>query len=76
MTNCRTCRAEIEFIPSEASGRKIPAQRVTQIFVEIQDGRGGKVLRQKDLAHVGGAVYVSHFQTCPDADSHSKKRGS
>ena len=68
MTTCKTCRAQIEWKKSPL-GRMMPVQKVRAIFKATGD-------QLDPVAIEGGApldLYVSHFETCPDAGEHSRK---
>ena len=79
---CRLCRARLEFIAG-SSGRPIPLQSIRTVYVVAEDELGNERVERLDLSeairqHVAdGAraeLFVSHFETCPDADSFSRKR--
>lgn len=73
MPKCRSCKAEIEFIEGP-SGRPIPAQKVTAIYVEEEDGQGKRKLVRASVPDAGPIFWVSHFQTCPEAERFSRGR--
>lgn len=73
MAKCRSCGAEIEFIEGP-SGRPIPAQKVTAIYVEEEDAQGKRKLIKVSVPDVGPLYWISHFQTCPQADRWSRGR--
>lgn len=75
MAKCRACKAEIEFIEGP-SGRPIPAQKVTAIYVEEEDGHGKRRLVRVSVPDAGPVYWISHFQTCPEAGKFSKGRSS
>jgi hypothetical protein len=58
---CKYCRAEIIMIQNQ-KGAWIPAQRVTQVW-----GRSGPMFTLTKVEPLAGEVYISHWQTCPDA---------
>lgn len=72
---CKYCRALIVYAESP-NGRPMPAQKVTQLYM---DAGGGPLIQVKgvvgpDLAMRQGVdLYVSHFQTCPDAKRASRR---
>ncbi len=71
---CQYCRATITMIRND-KGNWIPAQRVTQVW-----GRSGPMFNLSQIKDLGGELYVSHWQTCPDAakvraDMDAKKKG-
>ena len=61
---CSGCGMKIEFIKNSA-GQFVPAQRVRAVMV-VRDGR------LMALEVVG--AYVSHYETCPDANKFSRQR--
>ena len=68
---CRSCNAEIVFIKNAETGRLIPAQKVRVIYGIESPLIGDPQLRK--LARGGGDMYISHFETCPDAARFSGK---
>jgi hypothetical protein len=83
-TKCRACGAEIMFIKSVA-GKTIPVN-AEQITYEQKAGGSMKVVTPNgevisgelagDPQKATGIGYISHFATCPEADSFRKKRKS
>ena len=75
MAHCKSCRAEIEFFAGPR-GKAIPVQKVTKVYVVLRkallDGSEEKTLRPIDLSAHGGEFWISHFQTCPDAERYSR----
>lgn len=73
---CKLCRAKIVFVKNQ-NGNSVPVQKVTQLYMESREDDTivpvtgivdpEMVMRQKE------PMYVSHFQTCPDAGKASKK---
>lgn len=70
---CKHCRAKIEYIMGP-NGKNIPAQMVTMLYVQADDGTLRKVEQVVEPWGTcrGGPFFVNHFQTCPDA--HKVKR--
>lgn len=83
-TKCRACGAEIMFIKSVA-GKTIPVN-AEQITYEQKAGGSMKIVTPNgevisgelpvDLQKATGIGYISHFATCPEAESFRKKRKS
>ena len=82
MTQCRSCGAEIKFIKLK-SGKWNPVDPQKRTLVE-GDGTevivtdSGEVVTGRFASLEEGANrsgYISHFATCPNADSHRKGRG-
>ena len=69
---CRFCRAKIQMIPGP-NGTPIPAQKITQLYISLDGGPLGSVRRGAILSEEGD-LYISHFQTCPDAKKASKRK--
>lgn len=80
MTKCRSCGAEIKFIRMK-SGKWNPVDPTRRGI--IKDG-GHEVLVTEDGELIQGTFtsvedgangfgYISHFVTCPNADSHRKR---
>lgn len=63
MSKCRSCNAEIIWIETK-SGKMMPCDPTP-----LADGEGvlGKVVDDGS-----GTLYISHFATCPEADSWRK----
>ena len=55
---CRECGMTIEFAKG-ANGRPIPLQRVRSTYWIDSDG-----IAQRVASEGGGAVFVSHWETC------------
>lgn len=71
---CRGCKAEIEFVESP-DGRRMPVQKVTAVYIAVVDGGGNRSLKKIPLSATYGAeYYVSHFQTCAQAERFSRRR--
>jgi hypothetical protein len=60
---CRGCGMKIEFVTTP-NGKQIPLQRVRTVYA-MENGAATRL----SLA----GVYISHFETCPKADSFSRK---
>ena len=83
-TKCRACGAEIMFIKTKA-GKTIPVDTESRRFFPEKDGkelfvmldgstkRGRSVMAEIDGTEIG---FISHFATCPEADSFRKPRKS
>jgi hypothetical protein len=71
---CRKCKAKIEFIEGP-NGRAIPVQKVTQLYVL---DRAEKLVKANVVTPLGaydpGPFYISHFQTCPAAETFTRNR--
>jgi hypothetical protein len=68
ITECRSCRASIVYVPTQASGALIPldVDPVDHGNIVIRDGKALYV--KKDLYSLDDELrYVSHFATCPQA---------
>lgn len=73
---CKACGMKIEMIEGP-NGKHIPAQRIRTVYQRI-DLDHSSHLRKADIAQAQGdpyppVLYVSHFETCPHADSFSRK---
>lgn len=84
VTQCRGCGANIVFIKSVA-GKTIPCNAEEIAYVQKADGDlkivtpNGEVLSGSvpdDPQKATGIGYISHFATCPAADSFRKARKS
>lgn len=62
---CKLCGAMIEIQPGP-DGRQIPLQRVGRIYMPSPTGAGVDTAES-----MSGAFYVSHFETCPEANRES-----
>lgn len=79
MSVCRSCGKPIKWIELK-SGKKMPVDPDPFELWEAEEGdtvvteRGDVIKYDKDK-HAGNEaeVYVSHFSTCPQADSWRKK---
>ncbi len=73
---CDACGASIEFIEGP-NGRPIPVQKIRTVY-RIPTGQpvGAPALVKAEIAEVDdpGWLYVSHFETCPDAARFSRRK--
>ena len=84
ITNCRACGAPIGFIKTKA-GKTMPVDGESVYFLPDPDGnelfvlvdgstqRGTRVDEESNSTQIG---FISHFATCPEADSFRKQRKS
>lgn len=81
MAQCRSCGEEITWCVT-TNGKKIPIdvepnERGQFLMVGSEAGdRGEKVPVVKRTRSVTGELYQTHFETCPQADSHRKSRNA
>lgn len=71
MTSCKACGMPIQFRKGP-NGRPIPLQRVRTLYRVLPDGQVTPIVPTLP----GGdpvAVFVSHFETCPNANDFSGK---
>lgn len=79
-SNCRSCEAEIRWAKHHESGNRMPLEEATE--EQIADGRGLYRIRDEvdgPTAYPASAeqatgmfpvqLYISHFATCPDAET-------
>jgi hypothetical protein len=73
---CGTCRARIRFIRGPR-GKQIPVQRVRTLYTveTLLDGTEELVKLGEMREQRQGGIWVSHFETCPDAQRWSTKTG-
>jgi hypothetical protein len=69
---CKGCGAKFSHIENEATGNFLPAQQVRSLYVLEEDPMFGRKLRKVELPR--GSYYVSHFETCPQANDFSRGR--
>lgn len=69
---CRGCGMTIEQIVGP-NGKPIPAQKVRTVYVARTDLVGERELEKLESV-AGSEVYVSHFETCPNANDFSRRR--
>lgn len=81
MARCKSCGAEVTWAEHHDSGNPMPLEPADE--EQIEDGRGLWRIESRDrgrpLAYAADRadamglfpvqVYVSHFATCPDADT-------
>lgn len=65
--NCRSCKAEINWIVYKGKSHPIDAKPV-KVFTAVEDEFGN----HRYWEYVNG--YTSHFVTCPDAEKWRKKK--
>lgn len=62
MAKCKSCGAPLVFLKTK-NGKHMPVDY------------SGKVMDDKrDNVQFDPSVHVSHFQTCPDAETHRKRK--
>lgn len=61
---CWTCGAKIEFVMGP-NDRYIPVQTVRTLYQRA----GDRLEKQR-----GGPILISHFEVCPQASQHSRKK--
>ena len=77
MSKCKSCGAEIIWIPTIA-GKSMPCDAKPIPFTEDAAGSltlvtsDGRVIKAKPDASSDQMGYVSHFATCPNAAAHRK----
>jgi len=69
---CRACGMEIEFYLGPG-GRYLPLQRVRNVYVKRDPLQGGSI-EALDRPADAEALFVSHFETCPQANRFSGKK--
>ena len=69
---CKRCGMKIEMIEGP-NGKAIPAQRVRVVYDRVKT-ESGETLVKLDFGGAEMALYVSHFETCPNAKDFSKGR--
>lgn len=81
MTTCKTCGAAIVWIKTSA-GKSMPCDAKQLIYWENPKGASlivtpnGKTLKadlEGDSAKATGIGYISHFATCPNANTHRRR---
>lgn len=75
---CRGCNMPITFIKNHQTGAMIPAQAVRTIYQLRKDLLGESYLEIVDVGVQHSRLYISHFETCPEAKrfSSSTRKGS
>lgn len=71
---CRGCSIPISFYVGP-KGNTIPLQRVRTVYVLGEDMLGAPDLQRSTITDGSEPVFVSHFETCPNADQFTKKKG-
>jgi len=66
---CKRCGMKITFIRNAETGGNIPAQPIRTAYALDADGE----LNKGDLPR-GSALFVSHFETCPNAKEFRRKK--
>jgi len=70
---CEACGAKFEFIEGP-NGKMIPAQKVRVVYgVTLEPPFGQQKLYRADMPNEV-QLYISHFETCPQADRFSGGR--
>ena len=80
MARCKSCGAEIIFIKTRIGGKPMPCDAKQ---VDYWEGKGDKVMTPRgevinctlkpQRQPAAGFGYVSHFATCPAADTFRRK---
>lgn len=79
MTTCKSCDAEVVFVPSAKSGKAMILDAKPSKGVAIYDRFNEEVVAAKDLASYRDSsnlqaevvdVFTDHHATCPDAASY------
>ena len=65
---CKRCGMPITFIENAATGKQIPAQRIRTIY------HYNERTRQLEKRESEEVLYVSHFETCPNASEFGGKK--
>lgn len=77
MSRCRSCRAEVIWCVTPA-GKRMPvdAQPVEggNLLLTTDDPPVARVVDPDQLLIDDGQRFVSHFATCPEADTHRRPR--
>jgi hypothetical protein len=80
-TKCRSCSASILWAITDPNGKSMPVDTVPTGMGDYILGYRAKenvliarhVSRLQPSEHIGRNRYSSHFQTCPNAQEHSRK---
>lgn len=74
MAKCRSCGAAIEWTKNRRTGRRMPVDREPvpdgNIAVELDANKEPVSWLLLPLMTHSGPRFVSHFSTCPNAESH------
>lgn len=71
---CRSCGATITMIRNAETGAMIPAQKVTLLFKRGETLLGEPELQAYRPAKMTEEVWISHFQTCPNAAQFTRRK--
>lgn len=71
---CRACGMPLEFATGP-EGKMMPLQRIRSFYVRADPLHGGE-LRKLEMPSDAEAGFVSHFETCPNADVFSRRNRS
>ncbi len=83
MTTCRSCDAEVLFVPSATTGKSmiLDAKPSKGIVLLSETGLAESIRHLRPTAQLGGVftaavvdVYTDHHGTCPDAASWKGRR--
>lgn len=72
---CRSCRARILFAKNRKSGKTIPVQPVRTVYRLQPQLVGDPELVATPRDTTAPVLYVSHFETCPDAEQFTRRPG-
>lgn len=79
MSKCKSCGANIIWIPT-INGKAMPCDAKPIPYTEDPTGSltlvtsDGRIVRAKADATSDQVGYISHFETCPNANAHRKAR--
>ena len=65
---CKRCGMRIEFHVGP-NGNRIPLQRIRTVYVMRPDAT---IANATSLVYAADGIYVSHFETCPNANEFSR----
>lgn len=66
---CKSCGAPLKFARNRATGARIPLDLRAQVYRIVEESPGGT-----PVVEVVPGAFVTHYATCPQASTHSKKR--
>ena len=72
---CRSCQAEIFWCKNDTTGKTAPIDAAPDPggpVTILDDGRYHVLTKAELEAGVSATRYSNHFQTCPDAKSHTR----
>lgn len=81
MPKCKGCQAEIIWIKT-VNGKNMPCNAKEVVYWENKDGKAnivrtnGEVVRadlEGEEGKESGIGYISHFASCPNANSHRRR---